>query len=85
MMSAAMPKEKEILADKATMPIGSAPPSQSAASPRASRRNSIGRSRSPVTLLYKQRHKIENMFERLKDWRPVHTRYEIPRKLSAYG
>ena len=30
-------------------------------------------------LPYKQRHKIENMFGRLKDWRPVHTRYEIPR------
>jgi transposase len=26
--------------------------------------------------LYRQRHKIENMFGRLKDWRPVHTRYD---------
>jgi transposase len=26
--------------------------------------------------LYRQRHKIENMFGRLKDWRRVHTRYE---------
>ncbi len=26
--------------------------------------------------LYRQRHKIENMFGRLKDWRRVHTRYD---------
>ena len=26
--------------------------------------------------LYKTRHKIENMFGRLKDWRRVHTRYD---------
>ena len=26
--------------------------------------------------LYKQRHKIENMFGRLKDWRRVATRYD---------
>jgi transposase len=26
--------------------------------------------------LYKQRHRIENMFGRLKDWRRVHTRYD---------
>lgn len=26
--------------------------------------------------LYKQRHKIENMFARLKDWRRIHTRYD---------
>jgi transposase len=26
--------------------------------------------------LYKQRHKIENMFARLKDWRRVATRYD---------
>ena len=26
--------------------------------------------------LYSQRHKIENMFGRLKDWRRVHTRYD---------
>ncbi len=28
------------------------------------------------TALYKQRHRIENMFGRLKDWRRVHTRYD---------
>ena len=26
--------------------------------------------------LYKQRHKIENMFGRLKDWRRIHTQYD---------
>lgn len=26
--------------------------------------------------LYKLRHKIENMFARLKDWRRIHTRYD---------
>lgn len=28
------------------------------------------------TVLYKKRHKIENMFGKLKDWRRVHTRYD---------
>ena len=27
-------------------------------------------------LLYRQRHKIENMFGELKDWRRIHTRYD---------
>jgi transposase len=27
-------------------------------------------------ILYKQRHRIENMFGRLKDWRRIHTRYD---------
>ena len=27
-------------------------------------------------VLYRQRHKIENMFCRLKDWRRIHTRYD---------
>ena len=26
--------------------------------------------------LYKARHRIENMFGRLKDWRRIHTRYD---------
>tara|TARA_R110002074_G_C12486390_1_gene661391 strand:- start:935 stop:1258 length:324 start_codon:yes stop_codon:yes gene_type:complete len=26
--------------------------------------------------LYRQRHKIENLFARLKDWRRIHTRYD---------
>jgi len=27
-------------------------------------------------VLYRQRHKIENMFGRPKDWRRIHTRYD---------
>lgn len=27
-------------------------------------------------VLYHQRHKIENMFGRFKDWRPIHTSYD---------
>ncbi len=27
-------------------------------------------------MLYRRRHKIENMFGRLKDWRRIHTRYD---------
>jgi len=26
--------------------------------------------------LYRQRHRIENRFVRLKDWRRIHTRYD---------
>jgi transposase len=26
--------------------------------------------------LYRQRHRIENTFGKLKDWRPIHTRYD---------
>jgi transposase len=26
--------------------------------------------------LYRERHKIENMFGKLKDWRRIHTRYD---------
>ena len=28
------------------------------------------------TVLYRQRHRVENMFGRLKDWRRIHTRYD---------
>ena len=28
------------------------------------------------TGLYRQRHRIENMFAKLKDWRRIHTRYD---------
>jgi transposase len=34
----------------------------------------IKQSYDPV--LYRQRHKIENTFARLKDWRRIHTRYD---------
>ncbi len=40
--------------------------------PHASHR--IKDSYDPV--LYRQRHKIENLFARLKDWRRIHTRYD---------
>jgi transposase len=35
--------------------------------------------RTPIAhdrTLYRQRHKIENMFGKLKDWRRIHTRYD---------
>jgi transposase len=35
-----------------------------------------GRFSAPDAVLYRQRHKIENMFGRLKDWRRTHTRYD---------
>ena len=57
-------------------PTGSAPPSPSAASPPASPRNPIAVAIPHDAILYKQRHKIENMFGRLKDWRRIHTRYD---------
>jgi transposase len=28
------------------------------------------------TTLYRRRHRIENMFGSLKDWRRIHTRYD---------
>jgi len=40
--------------------------------PRANRKTEIDYDKA----LYRQRHKIENMFARLKDWRRVHTRYD---------
>ncbi len=27
-------------------------------------------------MLYRQRHKVESMFGKLKDWRRIHTRYD---------
>ncbi len=40
--------------------------------PRAKRKNPASYCRT----LYKQRHKVENAFNRLKDWRRVATRYD---------
>ena len=40
--------------------------------PRKGRNNPTGYNKT----LYKQRHKVENMFGRLKDWRRVATRYD---------
>ncbi len=43
----------------------------------ASPQNPTGKSPIPYdAILYRQRHKIENMFGRLKDWRRIHTRYD---------
>ena len=39
---------------------------------KANRKISISHDR----VLYRQRHKIENMFGKLKDWRRIHTRYD---------
>lgn len=40
--------------------------------PRKNRTRQINYDKS----LYKQRHKVENMFGRLKDWRRISTRYD---------
>ena len=54
-------------------PTGSAKPSPNAASRhKSNRKKPIEHDRE----LYRQRHKIENMFGRLKDWRRIHTRYD---------
>jgi transposase len=76
-MLAALPRAREILGDKgcdadwfrqalAERGITACIPSKS------NRKIPIEHDRT----LYRQRHKIENMFGRLKDWRRVHTRYD---------
>ena len=77
LMLSAMPKAKQLLADKgydadwfraalAKRRITPCIPSK------ANRKTAIPHD----AVLYKQRHKIENMFGRLKDWRRIHTRYD---------
>ena len=77
LMLPALPKAKELLGDKgydanwfrqalAERGIAAGIPSKS------NRKTPIEHDRT----LYRQRHKIENMFGRLKDWRRVHTRYD---------
>ena len=77
LMLPALPKAKEILADKgydadwfraalAKRKITACIPSKS------NRKRPIAHDRD----LYRQRHKIEIMFGRLKDWRRIHTRYD---------
>ena len=77
LMPPAMPKAKQLLADKghdadwfraalAKRRIAACIPSKS------NRKTAIPYD----AVLYKQRHKIENMFARLKDWRRIHTRYD---------
>ena len=77
LMLPAMPRAKVLLADKgydadwfrealANRKIAACIPSKS-------------NRKAPIphdAVLYKQRHRIENMFGRLKDWRRVHTRYD---------
>ena len=72
-----LPPAKELLADKgydanwfraALSERGIAP----CTPPKANRKVQISYDKT----LYKQRHKIENMFGRLKDWRRIHTRYD---------
>jgi transposase len=77
LMLPALPKAEELLGDKgydanwfrqalAERGITACIPSKS------NRRKPIEHDRT----LYRQRHKIEYMFGRLKDWRCVHTRYD---------
>ena len=77
LMFAALPNAKELLGDKgydadwfrmalAERGIAACIPSKS------NRKAPIEHDRT----LYRQRHKIENMFGRLKDWRRIHTRYD---------
>ena len=72
-----LPRARELLGDRgydadwfrqalATRGIAACIPSKS------NRRKPIEHDRT----LYRQRHKIENMFGRLKDWRRIHTRYD---------
>ncbi len=72
-----LPQAKALLADKgydadwfreALMERGIEP----CIPPRAKRKQPIAYDAT----LYRQRHKIENMFGRLKDWRRIHTRYD---------
>ena len=77
LMLPAVPKAKELLGDKgydadwfraalADRGIQPCIPSKS------NRKVQIPYDRS----LYRQSHKIENMFRKLKDWRRIHTRYD---------
>jgi len=77
LMLPALPKAKELLGDKgydanwfrkalAERGIRACIPSKS------NRKIQIEHDRA----LYRHRHKIENMFGRLKDWRRIHTRYD---------
>ena len=77
LMLSAMPKAKHLLADKgydadwfraalAKRRIAPCIPFK------ANRKTAIPHD----AVLYKKRHKIENMFGRLKDWRRIHTPYD---------
>jgi len=77
LMLEALPKAKALLGDKgydanwfrnALTARATAP----CIPPKATRKTPIAYDK----ILYRQRHKIENMFARLKDWRRIHTRYD---------
>ena len=64
----ALPPAKQLLGDKGYD-----------ARPGALRPASHRTAQKPIEhdrILYRQRHKIENAFGRLKDWRRIHTRYD---------
>jgi putative transposase len=73
----ALPKAKELLADKGYdadwFRQALAKRKTAACIPSKSNRK-LAIPHDPV--LYKQRHRIENIFGRIKDWRRVHTRYD---------
>jgi putative transposase len=77
LLLSALPRAKQLLADKgydsdwfrqALVERGITP----CIPPRANRKVQYDYDRD----LYKQRHKIENVFARIKDWRRVATRYD---------
>ena len=77
LMLPALPKAKELLGDKGYdadwLRKALADRGMAACIPsKTNRKRPIPHDRA----LYRQRHKIENMFGRLKDWRRVHTRYD---------
>ena len=77
LMLPAMPKAKELLADKgydADWFRGALAQNNTAACipAKSNRKVAIPHDKT----LYRQSHKIENMFGRIKDWRRVHTRYD---------
>lgn len=77
LMLNALPAAKEMIADKGydgnAFRNALAERSIAACIPSKSNRK-IAIPHDPV--LYRQRHKIEIMFGRLKDWRRIHTRYD---------
>lgn len=86
MLLPALPKAKELLADKgydadwfrealAKRKIAACIP------PRSNRLDPPDYDRT----LYRQHHKIENMFGRLKDWRRIHTRYDRCAHIDIVG
>ena len=77
MMLSAMPSARELLADRGYDSNAFAPPSSNAVSPPCIL--SIRSRKEPLPhdkALYRQRHRIENMFGSLNDWRRVATRYD---------